>query len=427
MSMGVFLELFVEVGLLVESIKLASVIILIIVMLRLRLDLGLAMFLSSIILNFLFHIGLKGLFYDIYFAIIDPTTLQLIGIVVLVYILSGILKRTRSMDAIVYSLQQIVNDYRIILFLIASFLGFIPMPSGAMFSAPLLKEIGAENQMSPEEIMLSNYWFRHVWEFFWPLIPGVALYISIIGVSVRDIVIAQFPLTIFALVIGFIWMYLTLEKINRNTINYNNFNQNLFKFLKNGWPILLVLLLVISAKMNLLISLTITIILLLMIKRVSFKTLQEIIIQDISIKIVFMIIGIMLFKQVLDSTNSLEPISQFLAETGVNIWVILFSIPFVIGFLTGIGVGYIGISFPIILPLMLNNGSLNLSMAMFSYLGGFVGMMVSPMHLCLALTVEYLKVDVAKFYKKLSLNLFFLIIISSIYIIFFNLARNPHL
>ncbi len=427
MSMGVFLGLFVEVGLLVESIKLASVIILIIVMLRLRLDLGLAMFLSSIILNFLFHIGLKGLFYDIYFAIIDPTTLQLIGIVVLVYILSGILKRTRSMDAIVYSLQQIVNDYRIILFLIASFLGFIPMPSGAMFSAPLLKEIGAENQMSPEEIMLSNYWFRHVWEFFWPLIPGVALYISIIGVSVRDIVIAQFPLTIFALVIGFIWMYLTLEKINRNTINYNNFNQNLLKFLKNGWPILLVLLLVISAKMNLLISLTITIILLLMIKRVSFKTLQEIIIQEISIKIVFMIIGIMLFKQVLDSTNSLEPISQFLAETGVNIWVILFSIPFVIGFLTGIGVGYIGISFPIILPLMLNNGSLNLSMAMFSYLGGFVGMMVSPMHLCLALTVEYLKVDVAKFYKKLSLNLFFLIIISSIYIIFFNLARNPHL
>ena len=427
MSMGVFLGLFVEVGLLVESIKLVSVIILIIVMLRLRLDLGLAMFLSSIILNFLFHIGLKGLFYDIYFAIIDPTTLHLIGIVVLVYILSGILKRTRSMDAIVYSLQQIVNDYRIILFLIASFLGFIPMPSGAMFSAPLLKEVGAENQMSPEEIMLSNYWFRHVWEFFWPLIPGVALYISIIGVSVRDIVIAQFPLTIFALVIGFIWMYLTLEKINRNTINYNNFNQNLLKFLKNGWPILLVLLLVISAKMNLLISLTITIILLLMIKRVSFKTLQEIIIQDISIKIVFMIIGIMLFKQVLDSTNSLEPISQFLAETGVNIWVILFSIPFVIGFLTGIGVGYIGISFPIILPLMLNNGSLNLSMAMFSYLGGFVGMMVSPMHLCLALTVEYLKVDVAKFYKKLSLNLFFLIIISSIYIIFFNLARNPHL
>jgi len=380
------------------------------------------MFLSSILLNFLFHISFKGLLYNIYFTVTDPTTLQLIGIVVLVYILSGILKRTKSMEGIVYSLQQIVSDYRIILFLIASFLGLIPMVSGAMFSAPLLKEIGEENQMSPEEIMLSNYWFRHVWELFLPLIPGVVLYISIIGVSVRDIVIAQFPLTIFALSIGFFWMYLTLRKINKIKITHANLNQNLFTFLKHGWSILLVLLLVISIKMNLLGSLIITIILLLIIKRVPFTTIKEIIIHDISIKILFMIIGIMLFKQVLNNTNSLEPISHFLSEKGVNIWIILFFIPFILGLLTGITAGFVGISFPIILPLMLNNGSLNLSMAMFAYLAGFAGMMVSPMHLCLALTVEYLKVDITKFYKKLSLNLLALIIMSFAYIIFFNIT-----
>ncbi len=395
---------------------------LIIIMLRLRWDLGLTMFLSSILLNFLFHISFKGLLYNIYFTVTDPTTLQLIGIVVLVYILSGILKRTKSMEGIVYSLQQIVSDYRIILFLIASFLGLIPMVSGAMFSAPLLKEIGEENQMSPEEIMLSNYWFRHVWELFLPLIPGVVLYISIIGVSVRDIVIAQFPLTIFALSIGFFWMYLTLRKINKIKITHANLNQNLFTFLKHGWSILLVLLLVISIKMNLLGSLIITIILLLIIKRVPFTTIKEIIIHDISIKILFMIIGIMLFKQVLNNTNSLEPISHFLSEKGVNIWIILFFIPFILGLLTGITAGFVGISFPIILPLMLNNGSLNLSMAMFAYLAGFAGMMVSPMHLCLALTVEYLKVDITKFYKKLSLNLLALIIMSFAYIIFFNIT-----
>ncbi|HNR65622.1 MAG TPA: DUF401 family protein [Atribacterota bacterium] len=406
----------------IESIKLISVIMLIIIMLRLRWDLGLTMFLSSILLNFLFHISFKGLLYNIYFTVTDPTTLQLIGIVVLVYILSGILKRTKSMEGIVYSLQQIVSDYRIILFLIASFLGLIPMVSGAMFSAPLLKEIGEENQMSPEEIMLSNYWFRHVWELFLPLIPGVVLYISIIGVSVRDIVIAQFPLTIFALSIGFFWMYLTLRKINKIKITHANLNQNLFTFLKHGWSILLVLLLVISIKMNLLGSLIITIILLLIIKRVPFTTIKEIIIHDISIKILFMIIGIMLFKQVLNNTNSLEPISHFLSEKGVNIWIILFFIPFILGLLTGITAGFVGISFPIILPLMLNNGSLNLSMAMFAYLAGFAGMMVSPMHLCLALTVEYLKVDITKFYKKLSLNLLALIIMSFAYIIFFNIT-----
>ena len=205
------------------------------------------------------------------------------------------------------------------------------------------------------------------------------------------------------------------------------YNQHLLIFLKNSCPILLVLLLVIFGKMNLLTSLALTIILLLIIKRIPIKTLQDIIVHDISIKIVFMIIGIMLFKEVLNSTNSLQPISQFLSETGISIWVIIFSIPFLIGFLTGIGVGFVGVSFPIILPLMINDGSLNLSMAMLAYLAGFTGMMISPMHLCLALTVEYLKVDVAKFYKKLSLNLLVLIIISSIYIMIFNLTRNPYL
>ena len=396
-------------------------------MLRLRLDLGLSMFFSSIVLNFLFHIGLKGLFYNTYFAICDPTTLQLIGIVVLVYILSGILKRTKSMEAIVYSLQHAVRDYRLILFLVSSFLGFIPMPSGAMFSAPLLKEIGEENKMSPEEIMFSNYWFRHVWEFFWPLIPGVALYISVIGVSVREVITAQFPFTIFALFVGFFWMHRNLRKRNKNKVNHHDLKQHLLIFLKNSWSILLVLLLVIFVKMNLLVSLAVAIILLLIIKRISIKTLQDIIVHDISIKIVFMIIGIMLFKEVLNSTGSLQPISQFLSETGISIWIILFSIPFILGVLTGMTAGFVGISFPIILPLMIKNGSLNLSMAMLAYLAGFAGMMLSPMHLCLALTVEYLKVDVAKFYKNLSLNLLVLVIISSLYIVIFNLIRNPYI
>jgi len=168
---------------LTEAIKLSFVIILIIILLRLKWDLGLVMFLSSILLGLLFQLGFNGIVHNIYLTIIDPTTLQLIGIVVLVYVLSSILRRAKSMEGIVGSLQNIVADYRLILFLIASFLGLIPMPAGAMFSAPLLKEIGEKNHMSPEEIMFSNYWFRHVWEFVWPLIPGLILYVSVIGVD----------------------------------------------------------------------------------------------------------------------------------------------------------------------------------------------------------------------------------------------------
>jgi len=71
------------------------------------------------------------------------------------------------------------------------------------------------------------------------------------------------------------------------------------------------------------------------------------------------------------------------------------------------------------MPLMTQGGSLNVSMAMLAYLAGYIGMMVSPMHLCLTVTIEYLKADIAKFYKKLSIHLLILIIISTLYIYLF--------
>jgi hypothetical protein len=99
----------------------------------------------------------------------------------------------------------------------------------------------------------------------------------------------------------------------------------------------------------------------------------------------------------------------------------LFSIPFVLGFLTGITVGFVGISFPMLMPLMTQGDTLNISMAIFAYVSGFVGMMMSPMHLCFAVTVEYLKVNIFKFYKMLILNLLTLIFLGSLYIYIFHI------
>jgi uncharacterized protein len=404
---------------LTEAIKLLSIIILIIILLRLRLDLGLVMFLSSIVLGFLFQLGCYGIINNIYLAVIDPNTLELVGIIVLVYILSGILRRTKSMDGIISSLLNIVADYRLILFIITSFLGLIPMPAGAMFSAPLLREIGEKNNMNAEEIMFANYWLRHIWEFMWPLYPVVLLYSSFIKVDVREIMILQFPFTIIALSIGFFWMYTHLDSNNNFKINYKDWKIQIFTFFKSVWSILLIIFLVLFLKINLLVSLGISIILLLIIKRISIKKIWEIFFQDVSFKVVIMIIGIMLFKQVLESTDSITQLPQFFSTIGINIWVVLFFIPFLIGSLTGVTISAIGVSFPILMPIMTQYGSLNLSMAMVAYIAGFTGMMISPMHLCLTVTIEYLKADILKFYKILSISLLVLIIISTLYIYLF--------
>jgi len=42
---------------------------------------------------------------------------------------------------------------------------------------------------------------------------------------------------------------------------------------------------------------------------------------------------------------------------------------------------------------------------MFAFVGGYIGHMLSPMHLCLAVTTDYFKADVGKIYKMLILPL----------------------
>ncbi|MDD3641680.1 MAG: DUF401 family protein, partial [Atribacterota bacterium] len=349
------------------------------------------------------------------------------GIIVLVYILSSILIRTKSMEGIEKSLQNIVSDYRLIVFFIASFLGLIPMPAGAMFSAPLLKEIGVKNNMSSEEIMFFNYWFRHIWEFVWPLIPGVLLYTSVTGLDIRQVMIFQSPLVFIALIIGLLWMYLSLKRKKNNEINSESPGQQWLLLFKSIWSILFIIFLVLFIKINLLIALTVTTIMLLIIYReILLPKLKEIIFYDISFKVVFLVVGIMFFKQVLENTNSMEQISLLFSALGINIWVILFFIPFLLGFLTGSTAGFVGISFPIIMPLLIQSGTLNMPMVIIAYVAGFSGMMMSPMHLCFTVTVEYLKADILKFYKRLSISIVGLIMISSIYVFYINMAIKQY-
>ncbi|RXG65779.1 DUF401 family protein, partial [Candidatus Atribacteria bacterium 1244-E10-H5-B2] len=125
-----------------EIIKLLVVIAIIIFLIRKKWNLGYIILLSSLLLGLLFGLNLKEIGINFVQATMDPITIRLIGIIVLVFLLSSILKRIESLKDIVDSLQKLVKDYRLILAFIPSFLGLLPMPAGAMFSAPMVKEIG---------------------------------------------------------------------------------------------------------------------------------------------------------------------------------------------------------------------------------------------------------------------------------------------
>jgi hypothetical protein len=116
----------------------------------------------------------------------------------------------------------------------------------------------------------------------------------------------------------------------------------------------------------------------------------------------------------LEATGIIIIIPEFFTGLGIPRLVVLFIIPFLVGILTGISSATVGICFPVLLPFMEVQNEVNLNYAMFAYVGAYIGMMISPVHLCLVVTKDYFKADLAKIYKLLALPLLIIILFALI-------------
>ena len=85
-----------------------------------------------------------------------------------------------------------------------------------------------------------------------------------------------------------------------------------------------------------------------------------------------------------------------MAEFGIPLIAMVMLIPFVSGLTTGLAVGFVGASFPIVLSLLGPDASFGTIAAttVLAYGFGFAGMMVSPVHICLIVGSEHFRTSV---------------------------------
>jgi len=134
----------------------------------------------------------------------SSSTIMLIFVIFQVMWLSGQMDKSGVMKELVVAIRERVS-HRMSMAVIPAVIGLLPMPGGAIFSAPLVDSCDTENEVSPEQKTQINFWFRHIWEYWWPLYPGILLTVEICHVPLWQIVVVQFPITIFQIVIGYFW------------------------------------------------------------------------------------------------------------------------------------------------------------------------------------------------------------------------------
>jgi integral membrane protein (TIGR00529 family) len=382
-----------------DLLKLSGVLALIIALIRLKWNLGLVLLLASALAGLLFGLTPQALLTDAFWAAIDPLTLRLIAIVLLITFLGEILSSTLKLKGLIRSLGDLFVDQRWLLALLPMFIGLLPMVGGAMFSAPMVQEAGRELSISRERRTFINYWFRHSWEPIFPLYPSLVLAAALMGVPIKTLTVTQIPLFLAMLAGGILFGMVGIRRAEISSDGRPGLKDTLQLLLESVWPIVLVLGLSIVVGIDLVVSLLATILLLIVVQRLGPRRLWGLV-RNMPLGSVTILVGAMVFRAILESSGAVEAVSTALSSLGIPLLVIVFAVPFVAGLLTGLAAPAFAIGFPIVLPLC--TGDIIASGCGFvAYTGGLVGLMVSPMHLCLALTRIYFKAEWGGVYRHI--------------------------
>jgi integral membrane protein (TIGR00529 family) len=384
----------------VYLIKLLAVLAGILILLWRKWNLGLVLLLASAVIGLLFGRPAAGLLHDGVQAITDPTTIRLVAIVTLILSLGAILRETARLKGMVQSLEGLVPDGRVTIAIVPALIGMLPMVGGAILSAPMVDEIGTHLEVDKNRKTFVNYWFRHVWEWVLPIYPSFVLAAALLGLVPRELTVSQWPMTVMAILVGVLVGLLPIPRQANPGSTPDERNGNLKLLAGSTWPILLVILLSIPLHVDLILSLLVTIGCLTISNRLRPRRAWDILRLGVSLKPVLLIVSVMLFRQVLDATGAVASIPDALTHAGIPVPLVLFFIPMLAGLLTGLATGAYGVSFPVIYPLL---AALDMEMGAvaLAYTGGFLGVLLSPLHLCFSLSREYLNAEWGPNYRML--------------------------
>lgn len=367
---------------------------------------------GSFILGVSFGLPLIEIFKSAFSSITSWNTIKIVIILYFIAILENILRNREMLKNMTQSLKNLIQDKRLTLISMPMIMGLLPSVGGALFSAPLLEEVSFGDEIPSEKKGFLNFWFRHVWEPFLPVYPGIILASTLAEISLPLLIKKTLPYGFAVFAIGLLIGFRNLS-LNREEIKENNWKNNILKFLLSFWPFIVIILAVLILHWELLFILLGVLIVLFLLHKYNPLEIKNALIESLKIENLLLIVAVMIFKGLLERVNAVSDISYFLSSLHIPLIIIFFSLPFLVGLLTGITQASIGITFPIILSLIPYGESIK--WVTFSFISGYIGVMMSPTHLCLILTREYYQAEWNKLYPE--------VIKAGIILIAFNFLR----
>ncbi len=325
------------------------------------------------------------------FTISDVSIILLALAMGIIPIIGGAMKESGQIDGLIDNLRI---SRRSLLGLSPALMGLLPMPGGALLSAPLLEK--ASRGVARDLTAAINIWYRHLLILLYPLSPALIVSAKISGLDVYHAVLWLSPGLVLALILGYLFY---LRRVDGTIAHPNRFS----------WPGLMTpLTVVLSAPiidfvgkrvlsfgtLATLIGVATSLCLSVILSRRKLD-LRGIIVRSKPWNFTLIIIGMLFSLHVFQKTDAGNLILM------IPLPPLILSVT--AGFLLGFFTGRIQLPASITLPIYLATVD-QIAPFVFAliYTGIFFGYVISPVHPCLVVTCEYFHTPVRRLMKRLA-------------------------
>lgn len=377
---------------------------------RRKCELWIAVLLGGVLLALLFGLSPLVVGTTMAGAFADPSFLTLFSIVACIMVLSELQGATGQGRRLVDALTPYMKSPRLRLMFFPALIGLLPMPGGAVFSCPMVRDVAASLDLPDERKALINYWFRHIWESAWPLYPGYILTCAIADIPPSVLWRHTFPAVLISLAVG--WVILLRRPIRRLSEEEaaelppkGPFSAVLLEGLPIfvailGAPIYEALFSLVDFKppngVAFICSFITAIAAVMTRNNVSPAAALKLLMQKRVFRMLSLIVAIFMFKELVMAAKVVDALAGVMTGKSALLFLFVF-LPAVMGMLTGLMLGFVGAAFPLLLALLAQTGAYDerLSWILVALFAGHCGQMISPLHGCYLLTVEYFRVPLS--------------------------------
>jgi integral membrane protein (TIGR00529 family) len=293
------------------------------------------------------------------------------------------------------------------------------MPGGAIFSAPLVDDCDDKRQLPPLLKTEINYWFRHLWEYWWPLYPGVILALELTGLSELEFIALELPLSLFSVFAGYLFLLRKVPRSPRARAGEGTWQRllsltapiyiliGIYGVVKLVVGLLLdgttagetaVSGMVNSRYFPMIIGILGAQIYLQASRPLNWRTWRKIISSPKTLSLAVLVFIVTVYGAFVQARLPgggflMDAVRSELLEWGIPLALVIMCVPFVAGMTTGIAVAMVGASFPVVIGLLGDSpptGELYATTVL-AYALGYMGMILSPVHVCLIVSNQYFK------------------------------------